>query len=293
MRTVGNFVFLIYRSKAEEKAQNAIDFAVIAKHNAAKKHEKSVKEYDTVQLALQALADCESDKLVDVAFSKQNCCLFVCSVSALRDFGKRLAFVGGEEFARIPSQLFQSVCGVGLDGYEPWQFKRYLQYLQESLKVIKSFRFKRCEGFKSNKSNVYYFHLSRIFTNLQEGTILLICGFSLNWKERDKYRDILVTKKEQYRNSGNHSVIEIEQYIEIYSEREILRPGSPLFELWLAFVEDKKQQSRHVCAVSKDVNGVVYKYDNTHHDRKPISGLEDLLPYTFYHTDTFVFDIEV
>ena len=140
---------------------------------------------------------------------------------------------------------------------------------------------------------MYYFHLSRIFTNLQEGTILLICGFSLPWTERDKYRDLLVAKKEQYRNSGNHSVIEIEQYIEIYSEREILRPGSPLFELWLAFVEDKKRQSRHVCAVSKDVNGVVYKYDNTHHNRKPISGLEDLLPYTFYHTETFAFDIEV
>ena len=170
MRTVGNnFVlfFLIYRTKAEEKAQNTIDLAVIAKQNAANKHEKSVKEYDSVQLALQALSDCESDKLVNVAFSKQNCCLFVCSVSALRDFGKRLAFVGGEEFARIPSQLFQSVCGVGLDGYEPWKFKRYLQYLQESQKVIKSYRFKKCEGFKkSNKSNMYYFHLSRIFTNL-------------------------------------------------------------------------------------------------------------------------------
>ena len=293
MRTVGNF-FLIYRIKAEEKAQNAIDIAVVAKQNAANKHEKLVKEYDSVQLALQALADCESDKLVNVALLKQNCCLFVCSVSALRDYRKRLAFVGGEEYARIPSQLFQSVCGVGLDGYEPWKFKRYSEYLQKkNLNVIKSYRFKKCEGFKSNKSNVYYFHLSRIFTNLQEGTILLICGFSLPPTEREEYRDILVAKKEQYRNSGNRSVIEIEQYIEIYSEKEILRPGSPLFEMWLAFVEDKKRQSRHVCAVSKDLNGVVHKDDNTHHNRKPISGLEDLLPYTFYHTETFAFDIEV
>ena len=201
--------------------------------------------------------------------------------------------MGGEDNARIPTQLFQSVCGVGLDGYEPWRFKRYLEYLQESLKVIKSYRFKKCEGFRSNKSDLYYFPLSRIFTNLQPGTILLICGFSLPPIPRDQYRKILVAKKEQYRNSGNHSAIEIEQYIEIYSEREVLRCGSALFEMWLAFVEDKKERSKHVCAVSKDANGVVYKYDNTHHNRKPISSLEDLLPYTFYHSETFAFDIEV
>ena len=89
------------------------------------------------QLALQALTDCcESDQLVEVALLKRNCCLFVCNVSALRDFRKRVAFVGVEEYARIFIHVFQFVlCGVGLDGYEPWNFKRYLEYLQDPLKV--------------------------------------------------------------------------------------------------------------------------------------------------------------
>jgi hypothetical protein len=43
--------------------------------------------------------------------------------------------VGVEEYARIPTHVFQFVCGVGLDGYEPWNFKRYLEYLQDPLKV--------------------------------------------------------------------------------------------------------------------------------------------------------------
>ena len=88
------------------------------------------------QLALQqALADCESDQLVEVALLNRSCCLFVCNVSALRDFHKRVAFVGVEEYARIPTHVFQFVCGVGFDGYEPWNFKRYLEYLQDPLKV--------------------------------------------------------------------------------------------------------------------------------------------------------------
>ena len=63
-------------------------------------------------------------------------CLCVMFPRALRDFRKRVAFVGVEEYARIFIHVFQFVlCGVGLDGYEPWNFKRYLEYLQDPLKV--------------------------------------------------------------------------------------------------------------------------------------------------------------
>ena len=278
----------MYRIQAKNKAQEAFDIEVARKT-------QSVFEYASIELALQVFNDCESDWLVDVSTPSQNCCLFYCSFNALREFHKRVALVGGAEYARIPSQLFKTVCGPGIDGYQPYQFKKYLDHLRDVRKAIKSYRFKKCEGYKSDNQDLHYFHASRIFTNLRPGTILLFCGYSLPPKIAKKYKKIIVKKKAEYRKSGNnHTDIEIERYIEIFADREVHRVGSPLFELWLAFVHDTKEASRHVCAVSKDANdGVIYKYDNSHHKRKPIYGLEDLLPYTFFYTDTFVFDIEV
>ena len=249
--------------------------------------------FGSKELAVKALCNMESKKLVQVASLNENCCLFIACVNALRLPEQRIAFVGGADRVKIPTQFFKDTTeNHGEDGFKSYDLYKYLAKLRAE-GLISSFKLKKCEGYKTNKGDQYYFHVSRIFSNLSPGTILLFCGFSLPPIKRREYTGILVAKKLEYQKSGQFSCSAIERFLEIYSERELYRPTSLCSEMKRAFVDTVSKQSRHVCAVSKDVDGRIFKYDNSNVNRQQIKGLEDLLPYIFFYTETLAFNITV
>ena len=226
--------------------------------------------------------------MVTVASLGECCCLLACVVNALRTCEERIAWVGGRARAICPTGFFREVCGPPDNGYIGKDVRKYLDRLvQEGLLRAKtpSYIFRKLEGYKVHDARAYAFHASRIFTDLKPGVMVLFFAFSIPNAYIEPLRNILLSKKAYYMKT-NYPARNIHRQLEIFSEKETMRSGNLYYELKIHFVDI--EPTPHVCAVCKEENGVVYKYDNANRDKRTrMDGMEDLLPYIFYFTKAY------
>jgi hypothetical protein len=230
--------------------------------------------------------------MVKVANVSENCCALVSFLNALRTYQERLAFVGGLDWIDCPTAYFRHICGSPENGYDSTHYFQYFQKLVQN-GALSGYILKKLQGYtKDKKSGQYYFHASNIF-KLQRGTTLLFFGYSLPHDEIPKYKSILRAKRDYYLQQG-YEHLAIQRMLEIYSNDQVHMRGSLLFELKKAYVECEEDQHPHVCAISVDKDGCIYKYDNSNErEREKITGLQDLLPYIFEYWATYVIKMEV
>ena len=258
-----------------------------------RRKEKEAFRFPSKEEAQKALSSFNGNEMVKVAnVSSENCCALVSYLNALRSYQERLAFVGGLDWIECPTAYFRHICGSPENGYDSTHYSRFFQKLVQN-GALSRYILKKLKGYrKDEKSGQYYFHASDIF-KLQRGTTLLFFGYSLPKDEIPKYRSILCAKRDYYQQQG-YGHLAVQRMLEVYSNDQVDMRGSLLFELKKAYVECEEDQHPHVCAISVDKDGCIYKYDNSNErEREKITGLQDLLPYIFEYWATYVIKMEV
>lgn len=254
------------------------------------KKNKEPFRFASKEEAKKALSNFNGNEMVKIANVSENCCAIVSYFNSLRSYEERLSFVGGEDRMECPTAYFREICGSPDNGYNSEDYSKYFQTLEQN-KHLSEYIFRKLRGYEKDKdSGQYYFHASNIF-KLQRGTTVLFFGYSLPREYTSQFKSILREKRDVY-TEKDYDPLKIERMLEIYTNAEVNTRGSLLFEFKKAYVQDDPHP--HVCAVSVDKDGCIYKYDNSNErERERIMGLEDLLPFIFEYWATYVIKLTV